>query len=117
MSLKIADFLFYGPFQISKIKVRANQAPVIYAIVCRAGDPWNPTFRLIDIGASPVEGFVLAEHPQRDVWDQENDGELEAYLYDAPASEGFTADRRSQIVDDIRAKIGPPRGAVPISGS
>ncbi|MGD0720819.1 MAG: hypothetical protein ABR970_07190 [Roseiarcus sp.] len=116
MSLKIAEFLFYGPFQIAKIKVRANQAPVVYAIVCRAGDPWNPTFRLIDIGASPAEGFVLAEQPQRTLWDQENDGELEAYLYDTPASGGFTAETRAQMVNGIRARIGPPSGAIPISG-
>ncbi|UTD29100.1 hypothetical protein [Bradyrhizobium sp. WD16] len=116
MSLKIADFLFYGPFQVATIKVRANQTPVIFAIVCRAGDPWNPTFRLIDIGASPAEGLVLAEQPQRTFWDQENDGELEAYLYDTPASAGFNAEKRTQIVDDIRAQIGPPRGTIPISG-
>jgi hypothetical protein len=116
MSLKIASYLFYGPFPVEKIKVRANQIPILFAIVCRTGDPWNPNFRLIDVGASAPGGMVLAEHPQRDVWRRENDGELEVYLYDTPASEGFTAEKRQFIVDDVRAKVGTPRGNIPVSG-
>jgi hypothetical protein len=116
MSLKIANYLFYGPFLVEKIKVRANQTPIVFAIVCRTGEPWNPAFRLIDIGASSPEGLVLAAHPHRALWDRENNGELEVYLYDTPASDGFTPEKRQNVVENVRAKVGTPHGNIPISG-
>ena len=56
MSLKLADHLFTGPFAIDTTEVRANQPPVVYAIVAKGGPGWAPVFRVVDIGASSDEG-------------------------------------------------------------
>ena len=59
MSLKLADHLFTGPFAIDTTEVRANQPPVVYAIVAKGGPAWAPVFRVVDIGASSDDGRAL----------------------------------------------------------
>lgn len=116
MSLKIAGYLFYGPFQVEKVKVRGNQIPVIVAVVCRTGEPWNPAFRLIDMDCSGADGLVLGEHPRRGTWQCDDGGELEAYLFDAPAREGFTDASRRRLIDEISSKMVPLHGNIPLGG-
>jgi hypothetical protein len=113
MGLKIANHLFYGPFAIDAVAVRANQAPVVFAIVSKGGEPWLPTFRLVDIGGSPDEGVALAQHPQRRAWEAA-EGELQVYLLDVPRKQG-DAQRRRSLADEIRATLGPG-GEIPLSG-
>lgn len=117
MSIKIAGHLFYGPFEIEKVKLRGNQIPVVVAVVCRAGEPWNPTFRLVDMDCSGANGLILADHPRRVVWERESaGGHLEAYLLDTPASQGFTETSRRELISDICSKVVPPYGNIPLSG-
>ena len=115
MSLKIADHLFYGPFPVDTVTVRANQTPVVFAIVCKGGEPWLPTFRLVDIDCSPDEGVVLAQHPRRREWDRANDGELQVYLLDVPRKQG-DAQYRRQLAGEIRSALAPSGGDIPLSG-
>jgi hypothetical protein len=114
MSLKIADHLFYGPFPVDSVTVRANQAPVVFAIVCKGGEPWLPTFRLVDIDHSGDDGVVVAQHPRRRDWDAANDGELQAYLLDVPRKQG-DAQHRRMLAEAIRAALAPS-GEIPLSG-
>ncbi len=116
MSLKIADYLFYGPFLVEKVRIRGNQVPVVFAVVCRRGEPWNPTYRLMDIGYSGSDGLVLADHPDRRSWEDGNIGELEVYLYDAPASQGFDDNARAELVREIKEWLDPRAGLIPLSG-
>src|SRR5262245_2315140 len=113
MGLKIADHLFYGPFAVDAVTVRANQAPVVFAIVSKGGEPWLPTFRLVDIGASPDDGIALAQHPQRHAWNAA-EGETQVYLLDVPRKQA-DARRRRSLADEIRAALGPS-GNIPLSG-
>jgi hypothetical protein len=113
MGLKIANHLFYGPFPLDTVTVRANQAPVVFAVVCKGGEPWLPTFRLVDIGASPDDGFVLAQHPRRPEWEAA-DGELQVYLLDIPRKQG-DAHYRSRLAEEIRTALAPS-GDIPLSG-
>ncbi len=96
--------------------MRGNQIPVIVAVVCRAGEPWNPTFRLIDMDCSGPNGLVLSDHPRRAAWEGESDGHLEVYLLDAPASQGFSETSRRALIADICSKVVPPHGQIPLSG-
>jgi hypothetical protein len=115
MGLKIANHLFYGPFPVDTVTVRANQAPVVFAIVSRGGEPWLPTFRLIDIGASGDDGIVLAQHPRRAAWTADPNGELQAYLLDVPRKQ-VDAEHRRRLAEEIRAALAPAGGDIPLSG-
>jgi hypothetical protein len=114
MGLKIADHLFYGPFPVDTVTVRANQTPVVFAIVAKGGEPWLPTFRLVDIDHSPDEGVVVAQHPRRAEWDLA-DGELQVYLLDVPRKQG-DARRRRLLAEEIRTALAPSGGDIPLSG-
>lgn len=115
MSLKIADHLFYGPYPLDKVKLRANQTPAVIAIVCKSGEPWLPTFHLVDVMASPDEGIVVAEHPRRPQWQAAREGELQVYLLDVPKSEG-DLDHRRRVADRVRATLEPMRGEISLAG-
>jgi hypothetical protein len=110
MSLKLADHLFTGPFPIDT-EVRANQPPVVYAIVAKGGPAWAPVFRIIDIGASPDEGLRFADHPQRSAWSAAGGEALSVYLFYAPRSKYSAADRE-RMADALRTRYDPPNGTV-----
>ena len=44
MGLKIGGYLFSGPFDIEKAEIRKHQKPVVFAIICREGQPWTIPF-------------------------------------------------------------------------
>ena len=69
MGLKIGGYLFSGPFDIEKAVIRKHQKPVIFVIISREGQPWDPEFRIVDIDASGPEGINFANEPRREGWD------------------------------------------------
>ena len=109
---KLAEHLFTGPFAIETTQVRANQPPVVWAIVAKGGQAWAPHFRIVDIGTSPDEGLRIAEHPRRSEWTAADRGKsLGVYLFYAPRSK-VSAAERERIAADLRAQYDPPRGIV-----
>jgi hypothetical protein len=116
MGLKISGRLFYGPYPIEKVVVKKNHAPAVFAIVSRTGDPWNPLFRLIDVGFSGGDGMVLADHPCRVEWERENDGVLQVYLLDLKRHEGDPVARAQAIIEEYRERYRPPKGFVSLAG-
>lgn len=111
MSLKICDHLFYGPFKIDATIVKPNHVPVVFAIVAREGKPWDPRFRLLDVGFSPAGGLVFADHPQRSTWEQQATGTVGIYLLDVP---GQNEAHRHDIAEMIRKTLNPPNGVIQI---
>lgn len=115
MGLKISGLLFYGPTLIEQVIVKKNHSPVVFAIVSRSGDPWNPVFRLLDAGYSGTEGMVLSEHPHLAKWQAENDGVLQVYLLDLKRNDGDPAARGQMIVEQFREKYQPPKGIISLA--
>ncbi len=115
MSLKIAGALFAGPFPFEKTAIRKNQNPAVFAIVSREGEPWNPVFRLIDVGESGAGGVSFAEHPSVARWKELATGEVGVYLLQRPRSE-IPDDKRQALVEEIRDSYDPPNGTVAIHG-
>jgi hypothetical protein len=111
MSLKLADYLFTGPSAIDTTEVRANQPPVVYAIVAKGGPPWAPVFRVVDIGASSDAGVRFADHPRRGAWAAGPGETLGVYLFPMPRSK-FSAADRERIAAHLRSQYDPPRGVV-----
>jgi hypothetical protein len=111
MSLKLAEYLFTGPFPVDTTEVRANQPPVVYAIVAKGGQAWAPVFRIVDVGASPDAGLRFADHPRRADWAAGANETIGVYLFYAPRSKFAGADRE-RIAAQLRSQYDPPRGAV-----
>ena len=113
MALKLGGHLFTGPFPIETTQVRANQSPVVFAVIAREGEAFAPSFRVIDIGFSEDQGLRFADHPRRAAWGAEAGGEakLGVYLFYAPKSEYAHADRQ-RIASELAQKYDPPRGLV-----
>ena len=111
MSLKLAGYLFTGPFPIATTEIRANQVPVVFAIVAKGGQSWAPVFRVIDVGASPDEGLRFAEHERSKDWKPQAGETVGVYLFYAARSE-HTAVDRERIAEALRREYDPPRGLV-----
>lgn len=112
MSLKIAGQLFTGPFKLDETEIRVNQAPVVFAVISKEGQPWAPSFRLVDVGASSDAGVRFAEHPRHADWRaQAAGGAVSIYLLAMPRSQHSLADRE-RVVDEIRKVYNPPHGLV-----
>jgi len=116
MGLKISGRLFYGPSPIDKVVIKSNHPPAVFAIVSRTGEPWNPQFRLIDVGFSGTDGMVLADHARRAEWAAENDGVLQVYLLDLKRHEGDPAARAQAIIAEYRERYDPPKGFISLAG-
>jgi hypothetical protein len=111
MSLKLAGLLFTGPFAIDSTEVRANQAPVVYAVIAKGGPSWAPVFRVVDIGAGSDQGVRFEQHPRRQHWTAEAGESVGIYLFYAPRSE-FSAADRERMAQELRQKYDPPRGVI-----
>jgi hypothetical protein len=111
MSLKLSGYLFTGPFPIDSTSVRANQQPVVFAIIAKGGPGWAPTFRVIDVGFSEDSGVTFADHPARRQWDAASGGVASVYLFYAPKSE-YSIDDRRKIASALHAAYDPPNGLV-----
>jgi len=111
MSIKLAGYLFTGPFPLDTTEVRANQAPVVYAVVAKGGQSWAPIFRVVDLGVSPEQGLRFADHPCRTNWVAEHGESLSIYLFYAPRS-AYSLTDREEMAARLRGQYDPPRGFV-----
>lgn len=111
MSLKLSGYLFTGPFPIDATNIRANQHPVVFAIIAKAGPGWAPTFRVIDVGCSNDSGITFADHLARPEWEAAAGSVPNLYLLYTPRSKYSVEDRR-RIADEITRKYNPPNGLV-----
>jgi hypothetical protein len=116
MGLKIGGYLFSGPFDIEKAAIRKHQKPVVFTIISREGQPWDPVFRIIDIDASGPDGVKFADDPRRAEWDKQGSGEIGVYYYEFEDREDNTPERRDEIVSKLRKEFPPPDSVVPIDG-
>lgn len=111
MALKIAGFLFTGPNAIEDCIVRKNHAPAVFAIVAKEDPPWDPRFRLIDIGDTGAEGLVFADHPDREDWVRESLSRATVYLLPVTERQGGQS-RRLEIIRDIAGRYAVPEAII-----
>jgi hypothetical protein len=116
MALKISGHLFTGPYDLDKTVVRRNHLPVIYAVLSKEGPPWDPMFRVIDVGASGEEGIAFGLDARRDGWKAGAKGQVCLYMMPLETSEYRTLEEREALADALRAQHAPPNDIIGISG-
>ena len=116
MSLKIKNYLLTGPFAVEEASVRANQMPVVYVIVSKSGDAWNPTFKALEVGDTGVGGMKFADHPNRRLWEKDASGKVGVYLLAFERKEDGELAGRTAAVVAIREALVKTNGFIPISG-
>ncbi len=109
MAIKLSGFLFTGPFPIDSTEVRSNQSPVVYAIIVKAGEPWSPSFRVIDVGCSEDKSLRFSDLLNRDQWAEQYGKQASVYLFYASRSE-YSADQRRAMAASLRQMYDPPNG-------
>lgn len=114
MALKIAGRLFTGPFDPSAFAVRANQETVIYAVVAKEGEPWDPRFRLIAVGAgNDGEDLVFSIHPDLARWRALGGGPIAIYVHPLGLRAGAGPADRTALIAAIIEAVPPPDGIIP----
>jgi hypothetical protein len=116
MALKIAGYLFTGPYDLDKTVVRRNHLPVIYAVLSKEGPPWDPVFRVIEIGTSGEDGIVFAEDARRNGWTSRAQGQLCLYLMQLEGAEYRGLAARESLARAIRARHVPPNDTIGVGG-
>jgi hypothetical protein len=109
MALKLAGHLFTGPFPVETTEIRSNQAPVVYAVIAKEGEPWAPTFRVIDIGYSADDGVRFGELPDHARWMAQGGAQVGVYLFYVPRSE-YSVEQRRAMAESLRQAYDPPNG-------
>lgn len=116
MGLKIANYLFTGPFPLEKAVVRRNHEPAVFAIISKEGEPWNPMFRVLELGETGDDGVVFRDHAAHDHWLETSAGRAAVYLYTMPRRDGLVAADRLKVIENIKATCAPPDGVVSLQG-
>jgi hypothetical protein len=116
MAIKIAGRLFTGPMPIATTTVRRNHNPAVYVVISKAGQSWNPTFRVIDVGETAGADLSFAEHPRLSDWEKTKDGELGIYILSLRKDEPRSDADRAAMVEDIRRLYDPPNGFISVAG-
>ncbi len=116
MSLKIRDYLLTGPFEPEKSSVRANQDPVVYVVVEKHGQPWDPKFRFIAAGDSGDTGLRFADHPELAAWRSGATAPISLYFHACSRAAGVTDKDRARIVAEINAAMREASNQISIQG-
>ncbi len=116
MSLKIAGYLFTGPYDLADTVLRANQKPSVFVLVSREGKSYDPVFRLIEVADTAGQRVEFATHPERARWEAAAEGELGVYFFRPDAAEPEATEVRHNLVAEIMRLHRPPHGIVKVDG-
>ena len=116
MALKIADHLFTGPFDVEKTVVRKNHLPAVYAVLSKEGQPWDPLFRVLEIGASGQDGITFSNHARRGEWTARARGQICVYLMSLEGPEWQDVAARQSLAEQLGARHVPPNDVIGVTG-
>ena len=98
MTIKIADYIFGGPYSSSSV---LYSEPGVYVIFCKTND----SYRVLDVGESENMNERVKNHDRKDSWKKNCKGAI-VYSEMKEADE----DKRRTIEKTIRGKTRPPCG-------
>ena len=105
MSLKVKGLLFSGPYELDGTTVRHNHSPVVYIVVDKSGEAWDPRYTAIYVDETGGKTVVFKEHPELNNWQNAAKGKVSLYFYTPePGSPDVVAIRQS-VVSMINAEL------------
>lgn len=104
MSLKLSNHLFTGPFDVLSHVVRKNHRLQLFAIVLKSGEPWAPSFDVIETGVANNSPLSDPEDVQRKAWSESCGGENCLYLL-SPDLRAYPANERENVLKLILQEV------------
>jgi len=103
LAIKIQGYLFTGPFDIGTTKIRENQKPVVYLVVDKHGEAWDPNYKVLAAGDTAGEAVVFADIPDAGAWQQRAVGSVSLYFYTSEQPGEAAAADRAAVLSKIMA--------------
>jgi hypothetical protein len=105
VSIKVQGLLFSGPYDLQKTTVRQNHVAVVYLVVDKVGEAWDPKYDILDVGETGGRTVEFGSHPKLAAWRAASRGQVSLYFYSPEAGSGDAAASRARIVAEIGADL------------
>lgn len=105
MSIKVQGLLFSGPYDLEKTTVRHNHVAVVYVVVDKVGEAWDPKYRILDVAETGGQTVAFKDHPKLAEWKAASKGQVSLYFHSPEAGARDAAAIRTRIVAEIRADL------------
>ncbi len=105
MSLKVKGLLFSGPYELTGTTVRHNHSPVVYIVVDKAGEAWDPKYTAIYTDETAGKTVVFKDHPELNNWLKAAKGTVSLYFYSPEPGSPDVAAQRQSVVRMLNAEL------------
>lgn len=105
MSIKVQGLLFSGPYDLDKTTVRHNHSPVVFVVVDKVGEAWDPKYDILDVGETGGQTVEFKNHPEITRWRAAGKGQVSLYFYTPEPGTADAAVVRARIVGEIRGDL------------
>jgi hypothetical protein len=105
MSLKVKGLLFSGPYELTATTVRHNHSPVVYIVVEKGGEAWDPKYTAIYAGETAGKTVVFKDHPELNNWLNAAKGAVSLYFYTPEPGSPDVAAQRQSVVSMLNAEL------------
>ena len=105
VSIKVKGLLFTGPYELEATTVRRNQAAVVYVVVDKIGEAWDPKFKVLHVGDTAGDTVEFKLHPELPTWNAMAKGKLGLYFHRPEPQQGDPAIARQTITAEISADL------------
>lgn len=105
MSLKVKGLLFSGPYELDGTTVRHNHSAVVYIVVDKTGEAWDPKYTVIHADETAGKTVVFKDHPELNSWLNAAKGKVSLYFYTPEPGSPDVAAQRQSVVKMIRAEV------------
>ena len=105
MSIKVKGLLFTGPYELETTTVRHNHTAVVYIVVDKIGEPWDPKYRVMDVDETAGNSVDFKLHPELSNWKAAAKGKVCLYFYTPDVDTGDRAAIRQNVVSMIRSEL------------
>jgi hypothetical protein len=105
MSIKVKGLLFTGPYELETTTVRRNHTAVVYIVVDKVGEAWDPKYRIMDVDETAGNSVEFKSHPELANWKAAARGKICLYFYTPDVDSGDLAAIRQNVVTMIRSEL------------
>ena len=105
MSIKVKGLLFTGPYELETTTVRHNHAAVVYIVVDKIGEAWDPKYKVMHVDETAGKTVEFKLHPELANWKAVAKGKVSLYFHSPDVVSGDLAAIRQNVVSAIRSEL------------